>query len=64
MRLALQEYAPDSWKAIQHSLGDVLSDNERKALEIIREVFPEDDLEMTTTGQIKFKDCVETLKTP
>ena len=64
MRFALQEYVSASWDAVRSSIGDVLSENEKKALEIIRDVFPEDDLPMDTTGRVKFKDAIETLKTP
>ena len=63
MRLAIQEHMPTSWEAISGSLGDILSDNETKAVQFIRDVFSEDDLDMGTVGKLKFRDCVEALKT-
>jgi hypothetical protein len=53
---------PTSWGEITSALGDILSVNEKAALEIIRDVFSEDNLDMGTVGKVKFRDCVETLK--
>ncbi len=60
MRLAMQEYLPETWKAIQHALGEALTPNESAMLAIARDVFPEDDMKLDKAGKATLKDALET----
>jgi predicted XRE-type DNA-binding protein len=45
-RLALIEYMPEVWAAIEQTLGEVVTEREKKFLKILREIDPAGEIEI------------------
>jgi hypothetical protein len=60
MRLVLQEYMPVVWDTVQSVMGEMLTDRERKWLELLREVDPGAELNLDTTTIASVREALRT----
>jgi transcriptional regulator with XRE-family HTH domain len=58
MRLALQEYQPENWEAIEAHLGPLLTANEQKVVDVFREVTGGSDPDLSPATMDRLRECL------
>lgn len=61
-RMALQEYVPETYEAIKKYLGEPLSENERRILNVIRDESGDTDPHLTESAETKLRKLVRSLR--
>jgi hypothetical protein len=57
-RLAMREYMPDVWEALESVFGESLTDRERRFVEILRETDPSGELQLDPLVVARVKDAL------
>jgi hypothetical protein len=62
-RMAIQEYEPEIWAAISEALGDPITANERRLLQMFRDLTSDEDFEVCEPDEVAaFEAFVEVVK--
>lgn len=62
MRLVLEEYMPDTWGAIQETVGFLVTENEREFITTLRSATKDKDPKLSTTDKKKLRTFLSDLK--
>lgn len=62
MRIVLDEYMPDTWDAIQKTIGFVATENERDFIKTLRTATKNSDPKLTADAKKKLKEVLKNLK--
>ena len=61
LRMAMKEYQPDTWSAIESIVGFAVSENEKEVIEIFRTSSNDSDPKLNASARASLKAVVKTL---